>query len=387
MIKVVVNTFLNVRVGQPSLGAPCYQYLAPGSELEVDEVLHKGDRYEGSDNWFRDQAGNYYWAGGVERKPTASFSQSDFWFQKLSIESIWGGAIGEKGDRARVLVLDSGINNNLKALKEAVDDAFPIYVPEVLKQTTGQDRLGHGTHCAGLIAARPSDYKVGVAPEAKLLIGKIMDNEELPAATLKEALEEFLDDKYQFDIISLSFAVPQNILEDQEIESLLNRHVAKKRIIVAAIGNDKLLSNSPFKRYPGCFNCCIAVGACENDFNLAKYTFIPKDRPPDIYCFGSSIGSFMKFDRPEPLIGTSQATAIVAGICALVVSFLKKNAFSYDAAAVKALLSKYSLRPTNQENYRIIYPSHLFTKLLNFKNNVDKNLQHCIDNDLADIPA
>ena len=65
-MKVLVKHFLNVRAGKPSVNAPCYQYLAPGSEVEVDGKLYKGDQFEGINTWLKDDVDNYYWSGGVE---------------------------------------------------------------------------------------------------------------------------------------------------------------------------------------------------------------------------------------------------------------------------------------------------------------------------------
>jgi len=45
-MKVTVTKYLNVRVGKPSVNAPCYQYLAPGSELEMHGNLYKGDSFK-----------------------------------------------------------------------------------------------------------------------------------------------------------------------------------------------------------------------------------------------------------------------------------------------------------------------------------------------------
>ena len=60
-MKVIVkDNFLNVRAGKASVNAPCYQYIAPGSEIEVDGQLYKGDLFDGIDTWMKDAAGNYY---------------------------------------------------------------------------------------------------------------------------------------------------------------------------------------------------------------------------------------------------------------------------------------------------------------------------------------
>ena len=60
MKLIVKDKYLNVRVGRPSINAPCSQYIAPGSEIEVDGLLYKGDPYESIDTWFKDEF--YKWA-------------------------------------------------------------------------------------------------------------------------------------------------------------------------------------------------------------------------------------------------------------------------------------------------------------------------------------
>jgi len=196
------------------------------------------------------------------------------------------------------------------------------------------DRDCHGTHCAGLIAARSSHHKVGVAPEAKLLIGKISENGYLnDGGAIRKALEEFLKPEYDFDIISISATIIQ---EDLEMKSLMDEHLKKNRIIVAAIGNDASSKNSKFKRYPGYFDNCIAVGACESNLSISPYTYSPEK--VTTFCYGSAVGSFRKHHFPETLSGTSQATAVVSGICALLISYLKKRNIPFDQEFIRQLL-------------------------------------------------
>lgn len=104
----------------------------------------------------------------------------------------------------------------------------------------------------------------------------------------------------------------------------------------------------------------------------------------NIFCFGENILSYKDTSEPKPLSGTSQSTAIVAGICCLIVSWLKKNSFSYDSNSIRNLLEKYSSNLTGTSNLRIIQPISIFNKLQKFKDYENKNLQHCIDADLND---
>jgi hypothetical protein len=72
-MKVTVKDFLNVRVGKPSVNAPTFQFLAPGSILDVEEKFFDGDKLEGNSLWVKDEADNYYWSGGIQRDHITSF--------------------------------------------------------------------------------------------------------------------------------------------------------------------------------------------------------------------------------------------------------------------------------------------------------------------------
>lgn len=353
-MKVIVKDYLNVRVGKPSLNAPNFQYLAPGSELEVDGETYMGESYEGNKEWMKDVLGNYYWKGGL------IINKNDSWYQKLGIINIWED-FGERGNGAKILILDSGINDELNCFANAIVGIETF----ISGNRSTKDKIGHGTHCAGLIAAR-SSYNVGIAPESQLLIGKITDTGRLyNANTLKEALKEYLNEtQYDFDIISLSVSVNE---EDLELRELINKHMNNGKIIITAIGNDPLRNNDKLKRYPGFYSECISVGSCEFNTLLSPYTCSPERA--NIFCFGTSIGSFKNQNFPEISTGTSQSTAIVAGVCALIVAFLKKNNKTFNQESIKLLLEIYSSKLRNHPHLKLINPLLIFTKLLKFNEN------------------
>jgi len=77
-----------------------------------------------------------------------------------------------RGAGARVAVLDTGYDMN------QADRANIALTASFIAGESVQDGNGHGTHTAGTVAAPDNGIGVvGVAPEATLLIGKVLDNE------------------------------------------------------------------------------------------------------------------------------------------------------------------------------------------------------------------
>lgn len=87
----------------------------------------------------------------------------------LGIPDVWVQTMGEG---VKLAVLDTGIDPDHPDLEDAIVG---------MKDFTGdgmEDVNGHGTNCAGIIAARLNDIGfVGVAPKCDLLIGKVLGND------------------------------------------------------------------------------------------------------------------------------------------------------------------------------------------------------------------
>lgn len=382
-MKVTVNTYLNVRVGEPSLGAPCYQYLAPGSEIEVDGELYPGEIYEGSSYWLKDKAGNYYWAGGVAEFDQNRINRLTFWNRSLGIKKIHK-KYNEKGLRSNILIIDTGYST-MDGIKVNIIEERDF--SGSAKQNV-VDNVGHGTHCATIIGSKKAIHSIGIAPESKLLISKITDVDVLESEqTLKEALAYSYTEN--IDIISISMGIIHFMVEDKEaLQKLINQQVLEKdRVVVAAVGNFKhgeMMKTD--EMYPGSLENCIAVGACTNGNQLWDKTLLPDNAT--IFCYGVKVGAYTrnKQENRAHLLsdksGTSQATAIVSGICALIISYLKKNGISYKPEAIKKLLTIYSSPLKGHEHYRLINPKLIFKKLFEFKDYDElQNLSECIDKD------
>ncbi|MBB4903964.1 S8 family serine peptidase [Actinophytocola algeriensis] len=85
---------------------------------------------------------------------------------RIGAPDAW--AAGHAGDGATVAVLDTGIDVTHPDLSDAV-----VGARNFTDSDTEDDRLGHGTHVASIITGAGDPHR-GVAPDAKLLNGKVL---------------------------------------------------------------------------------------------------------------------------------------------------------------------------------------------------------------------
>ena len=93
--------------------------------------------------------------------------------KKIDADIVWPKT---KGKGVRVAVLDTGIDSGHRNLQANVKKGVSC----VENVTSAHDDNGHGTHCAGIIAANlpsgrrsPTDSIYGVAPEASIFPVKV----------------------------------------------------------------------------------------------------------------------------------------------------------------------------------------------------------------------
>jgi subtilisin family serine protease len=318
-MKVTVSKYLNVRMGKPSVNAPCYQYLAPGSEIEVDGQLYRGDKYDGLDTWVKDLGGNYYWSGGVQENRL--LSPYSWWIEEYEIDNLWQYT---KGENVKVAILDSGIgiNSNLKA-KNIDGYNFTNNSSDYFDTT-----VGHGTHIAGIIAGQgPKVF--GVAPDATLYVCKITDLAgKLSYSALMAALDKCKSLKV--DIINLSFAITpadyrSNINILGNLSTVVSDLVKDKIFVVASCGNLGI----PLDCYPACIPECISIAAI--DKSGMPYSDGCSSATIDLATPGVEIFSTLPNNQFCNLTGTSQSAAFASGVLAAMKSYmLKKKKWDFD---------------------------------------------------------
>ncbi len=198
-----------------------------------------------------------------------------------------------------------------------------------------EDQHGHGTHIAGIVKS--------VYPGVKILVLKYLDPHASEDDNLKasiEALRYAVD--HNVDIINYSGGGPA---PDDEERRVMKDAERKGILVVAAAGNEQNdIDNKKRGFYPASygFSNVITVTAHDqsrrilNSSNYGKTTV-------DISAPGSRIRSSVPGGRAGYLTGTSQATAFVSGVAALIKSEFPNLHYSQ----VKKLIRDSAIKDPN----------------------------------------
>lgn len=279
------------------------------------------------------------------------------WFNNLEIDTIWN-RYNERGANAKVAVLDTGYNPNIVDLALAVKESKSF----IISAATGllvniEDSFGHGTHCASLIGSRNEKLICGCSPAVNLFIAKISSSGSVKNySTITEAIKWAIEK--QVDIISISYGGESN---DPDLENIINRAVNDYNILVVAAIGDVIPNSTNKPLYPALLNACIAVGAVDENYSIDPITI--RSNKTEIYAPGRNITGYSTGSQAEAMTGTSQATAIVAGICGLIISKYKSIQKKYTSAAIKELLLQNFDVTTDGTNQKIISPIKIFSKM------------------------
>ena len=160
----------------------------------------------------------------------------------------------DQGQGSRVLVLDSGIDENHPGLKNQIEE-LKDFVGDNQEPVPTADKVGHGTHVAGTIAAAiAADGFTGVAPKAKILAGRVCSEMGCSSLAVVSGINWGIEKKV--DVINMSLGSDfSSISEKNAVEKADKAGV----VVVAASGND----NKASVGYPAAYPSVIAVGAID----------------------------------------------------------------------------------------------------------------------------
>jgi minor extracellular protease Epr len=243
---------------------------------------------------------------------------------------------GLTGEGVTVGIVDSGIDLDHPALRHVTLVAWRDYVGE---RPEAYDDSGHGTHVAGILAARASTGqwlaggKVGgVSPGVDLVVAKACGAETCDPGAVERAIDFVVDNGA--DIVVLSLGGRQAILNLGESHvRAVERAAAKGVFVVAAAGNSG--SDWGDVNTPASARLAIAVGAVDEDLRVANFSSRGSEREnqgplgtgltgrsdphrkPELVAPGVEILSTYSDGGYARASGTSQAAPFVAGVIAL----------------------------------------------------------------------
>ena len=181
----------------------------------------------------------------------------------IAVKAIQSWEKSKKGKGARVLVLDTGIDRDHPALKDNLEKA-----KNFVGANTGPydyfDQVGHGSHVAGTIAAKQFENGfTGVAPEAKILAGRVCDSRSCSTVAVAEGINWGVAEKV--DVINMSLG---GVFGSNGQKLAVEAAEAAGVSVVAASGND----GQEYVNYPAAFPSVIAVGAVDSKLLKANFS-------------------------------------------------------------------------------------------------------------------
>ena len=217
-----------------------------------------------------------------------------------------------KGEGVKVAVLDTGVDKNHPDLYPNIKKGMNFTSSNT---SDFGDRQGHGTHCAGIIAACDNLVGVvGVAPRAQLYIGKVLgDNGQGGIPAIVKGIDWAISEKV--DVISMSLGTSAD--PGPALHDAIKRAHAAGIVIVAATGNE-----NTHVGWPAVYDEVIAVAAVDQTFGRADFSNFGDET--DVAAPGVDILSTYPTNAYAKLSGTSMATPMVAGVAALVIAFCRK---------------------------------------------------------------
>ena len=237
----------------------------------------------------------------------------------IQAPEIW--KTGEKGRGNVIAILDTGCQPDHPDLKDRIIGGKNFTPDFDGDEGNFDDNNGHGTHVAGTAAAsyRENTGIVGVAPEAKLLILKVLGGEgggeyEGIINGIHYAIDWEGPNGEKTDIISMSLGGPEDI---PELYQAVKKAVDAGIPVVCAAGNegDGDFETNEFA-YPGAYGEVIQVGAVDFERNMAPFSNINNEI--DLVAPGVDVFSAYPGSQYARLSGTSMAAPHVSGALALI---------------------------------------------------------------------
>jgi subtilisin len=206
------------------------------------------------------------------------------------------------GSGVTVCLLDTGVDKNHPDLQGVIAGGISMLGGDY------QDDQGHGTHCAGIIAANANNAGIRGNSRAKIYAIKVLDrNGSGSTAAIAQGIVEA--PKHGCKIISMSLGSTQS---DAAMLQAVRTVKAQGVMVVAAAGN-----SGGAVGYPAAYPEVISVSSMNQAKQLSSFSSRGK---VEFAGYGESILSLRLGGGTTTMSGTSMACPQVAGVLALALS-------------------------------------------------------------------
>ncbi len=307
---------------------------------------------------------------------------------EMGVSDMWER--GYYGNNTKIAILDTGCTTTHPALATTMegDPRINLTWNFLDNSPNVKDDNGHGTAIAGIIASNGMDgYMTGVAPNSHLLIGKALNSQGIGTrSTMIQAIDWALENGA--DIINLSVGEKVDSLSSPLVESV-NYAMEQDVIICVAAGNLRNKNTFGYNDLytilsPGIANKAITVGAVDNNHILYEHSSAGPvvknyhtNTMQSIYDSVDDSHTWLKPDLVAPgvllnttsstigltsrVTGTSFSTAVVTGLCSLLIQAFPESHSSTIKAGLLNGTESLNIHLDSPTSDTIAYqPSHLY---------------------------
>lgn len=217
-------------------------------------------------------------------------------------------------DNIKIAIIDTGISTRAIA-PEQIEQGYNY----LNGSTDTEDKIGHGTAVAGIIAGSSSANVKGIAPMAKLVplvyqtrdeYGKVQKgNQAMIAVAIRDAV-----DLYGCRIINLSIGTT---VDSKLLREAVDYAEEKNAVVISSVGN-RTLEGQGCLYYPAAYPTVIGVGSVNKRGRISDFS--QRNESVMLVAQGEKIWTASKEGKPLLTNGTSYAAAYVSGVAAALLS-------------------------------------------------------------------
>lgn len=232
----------------------------------------------------------------------------DWGVDRIDAEYVWTNSIYD-GSGVNVAILDTGGDMDHPDLTWAGGYSVVHSDPNDF-----EDKVGHGTHCAGIVSANNNDFGVvGVAPNCDIYAVQISDSKFILSQNVIAGIDWILgthsdgDPGNDIQVVNMSFGGSyENPAEGAAMLEMYNAGI----LLFSSAGN----TSGPVG-YPAKYSYIVAVSASDQYDNFASFSSFGPE--VELIAPGVRIYSTYKRGKYWPMSGTSMSCPMAVGAAAV----------------------------------------------------------------------